>query len=76
MTEEQEAHLQRVKDWICARIDAKYRKGQAEHGGDLWKKKRVFEFLLDEVTDFVVYAETHQEQLNNPSIIDPNALGD
>lgn len=63
MTDEQEAHLQRVKDWICNLIDKKYRAGQKEHGGDLWDKP-VFPMLIEEIIDLVVYAETHEEKLN------------
>lgn len=74
MSPEQEQHLQRVKDWICEKIDKKYRAGQAEHGGDLWKKEKVFDFLIDEVIDMVVYTESIEEQRKNPSIIDPQAV--
>ena len=75
MTDEQEAHLQRVKDWICEKIDKKYREGQKEHGGDLWKKAMVLDFLIEEVTDMVVYAESLEEQKKDPSIIQ-EGLGD
>jgi hypothetical protein len=74
MTDEQEAHLQRVKDWICEKIDKKYRAGQQEHGGDLWKKAAVLDFLIDEVVDQVVYAESLEEQKNDPSIIQPGLV--
>jgi hypothetical protein len=73
MSPEQEAHLQRVKDWICEKIDKKYRAGQAEHGGDLWKKSMVFDFLVEEVVDQVVYTESLDEQRQDPSIIDLTA---
>jgi len=35
MTDEQEAHLADVDSFLCYCIDIKYRKGQAEHGGNL-----------------------------------------
>lgn len=73
MTVDQEVHLKRIKDWICEKIDKKYRAGQKEHGGDLWKKPAVFDFLLEEVIDLVVYAKTLQDQRDDPSIIDQNA---
>jgi len=64
MTEEQELHLQAIKSRICQRIDAKYRKGQAEHGGNLWRKP-VMQCLQEEVQDFVVYAHTLEDQIND-----------
>jgi hypothetical protein len=72
MTPEQEAHLQRVKDWICDLIDKKYRAGQKEHGGDLWKKPGLFGMIIEEIVDLAVYVETQQEQIDNPSIVNPN----
>jgi hypothetical protein len=40
----------------------KYKKGQREHGGRLWRKA-VYELMEGEVLDFVVYYFTAQEQL-------------
>jgi hypothetical protein len=57
MTQKQEEHLQDVKTFITERMDAKYRAGQKEHGGDLWTKPTL-PMLLEEVTDMVVYAQT------------------
>ena len=34
---EHEAHLERLKAWVCTQEDRKYRRGQAEHGGNLWE---------------------------------------
>jgi hypothetical protein len=62
MTDEQESHLAQVKRWIIERIDPKYRKGQAEHGGDLWTKPTL-PMVIEETTDFVVYIQTLQKQL-------------
>jgi len=71
MSPDQEAHLRRVKAHILRRIDAKYRAGQREHGGNLWKKPGVLEMLLDELVDACVYAESKLEQDENPGIVDP-----
>lgn len=71
MTPEQEEHLQQVKADFIRDVDAKYRKGQAEHGGDLWKKPGVLEMLMDECVDFYVYAHVLREQRDNPSLINP-----
>ena len=57
MTQEQEQHLQQIKDEVCQLIDAKYRAGAKEHGGNLkdmsldWLRKE----LENEILDLVVY---------------------
>lgn len=60
-----EQHLSRVKRRVAARIDRKYRAGQREHGGELWKKSplALIEDALDEVIDLAVYLETLRERL-------------
>jgi hypothetical protein len=63
MNQEQETHLSGIKSRFCAGVDNKYRKGQLEHGGDLWKKPGLFPMLKDETTDFIVYADTLEQQL-------------
>lgn len=73
MTAEQEQHLADIKARFSKEVDKKYRAGQAEHGGDLWKKPGVLEMLMDEAVDFYVYAYTLRQQRDDPSIIDPNA---
>lgn len=65
MTGEQEAHLSGIKSRFCAGVDDKYRKGQKEHGGDLWKKPGLFPMLKDETRDFIVYADTLEQQLRD-----------
>ena len=40
----------------------KYRKGQAEHGGKLWRKS-TFAFLVEETLDFVSYVGVLAPQL-------------
>lgn len=62
MSEEHEAHLQRVKDVLCAQLDAKYRKGQIEHGGRLWEKPGMLEHAIEEAIDLCVYLLTLREQ--------------
>lgn len=63
MNPEQEAHLSGIKQKFCAEVDAKYRRGQAEHGGNLWAKPGMFPMLAEETLDFVVYARTLEQQL-------------
>jgi len=72
MTLDQENHLSEVKREFLKAVDEKYRKGQAEHGGDLWKKPGVLEMLMDECVDFWVYAYVLKQQRDNPDLIDPN----
>lgn len=68
MTPEQEAHLQAIKDKIVARIDKKYRRGQADHGGNLWARP-AFPDMADEVTDFNTYFVTLEEQLQTMHLL-------
>lgn len=64
MTPDQEAHLARVKKAFVELVDVKYRKGQAEHGGDLHRVEtlRLIDFAIDEAIDQVVYLLTIREQ--------------
>jgi len=65
MTLEQEKHLQQIKDEFVVLADAKYRKGQEEHGGDLFDKDVLWllDQILYEAIDQVVYALTLREKL-------------
>lgn len=58
MTPEQENHLQSIKDEFVSLVDAKYRKGQAEHGGDLMEKDGILDMAIEEAIDLVVYLLT------------------
>jgi len=62
MSEEEERHLDGLKNRVTQLLDAKYRKGQAEHGGKLWEK-RVFPELRDEMVDFISYVLTLEAQI-------------
>jgi len=62
MTEEQERHLHRLKSRISLLLDAKYRTGVREHGGNLWRQKILPE-VLAETVDFVSYVLTLEEQI-------------
>lgn len=63
MTPEQETHLAGIKTTFCAQVDDKYRRGQQEHGGNLWTKPGMFPMLAEETLDFVVYVKTLEQQL-------------
>lgn len=64
MTEDQEAHLERVKTFFRAKVDPKYRLGQLEHGGDVWKKATL-PHLIEEAIDQVVYVQCLQENIGD-----------
>lgn len=60
MTPEQEKHLKDIIEETSKRINLKYRKGQAEHGGDL-KDMQTYKLLdnaIDEAIDQIVYLLT------------------
>jgi hypothetical protein len=65
MEEQQEAHLARIKTEFAALVDTKYRKGQVEHGGDLFRKSTadLLNFAIDEAVDQVVYLLTLRERM-------------
>lgn len=63
MTPEQESHLAGIKARTCAGLDEKYRRGQHEHGGNLWLKPGMLTMLKAETRDFIVYADTLEQQL-------------
>lgn len=62
MTADQEAHLARLKATITADLDAKYRAGQAEHGGNLWEKPGMLEAAIEEALDQLTYLYTLRDQ--------------
>jgi len=62
MSPEQEQHLSITIGKFIQAVVPKYRAGQKEHGGNLWDKPNL-PFLLEEVSDFVVYAYTFKTQL-------------
>ena len=65
MTNEQEKHLVFIKEEFDRLVDPKYRKGQVEHGGDLWEKdlELLVDAALDEAVDQVVYLTTLRAKL-------------
>lgn len=67
MSPEQEIHVSQVLQRTVEHIDEKYRKGQQEHGGNLWKKgilRLIGPQIRDEAADQVVYADVLMEQLS------------
>jgi hypothetical protein len=63
MTLAQEVHLAEIQQSIAKQVNTKYRVGQAEHGGDLWKRSPLVEDLIEEALDQMTYALTLKSQL-------------
>lgn len=62
MTDEQEAHVRHLKQRVAADLDAKYRAGQIEHGGNLWEKPGMLEQAYAEALDQCIYLLTEIER--------------
>lgn len=65
MDQEHENHLGYILEETMVRLDEKYRKGQAEHGGKLWEKDGLLDEAINEALDQVVYLLTLKQQLND-----------
>ncbi len=66
MTETQEQHLELVLATAKSLISTKYRKGQAEHGGNLFDKSvgALLDEAINEAIDQLVYLITAKAKLN------------
>lgn len=62
MTDEQKAHCSAIAKSFEIRMSTKYKKGQEEHGGNLWDmtKEQLLDNAIDEAIDQVVYLLTLQ----------------
>jgi len=74
MTDQQEQHLANIKEDFEKEIDTKYRAGQKEHGGNLWRKKGLIDMALDEVLDQYVYLITLKGQIEDKTIYTVNEV--
>ena len=63
MTPEHEKHLAGIIRDLTRDIDLKYRRGQAEHSGALWRRP-VWRDAWDEILDLAVYMHTLKMQLS------------
>jgi hypothetical protein len=65
MTLAQEMHLKSIKESFALAVDAKYRAGQAEHGGNLFEMDTMdlIRNLKEEAIDLWTYACTLEDQL-------------
>ena len=63
MSEEHEKHLAGILVDLTRDVSKKYRKGQEEHGGALWRRP-VWKDAWDEVLDLCTYVHTLRLQLS------------
>lgn len=78
MTPDQEKHLEHIKIEFSNLVDPKYRKGQEEHGGDLfdYSPEWYIEQALLEAVDQVVYLLSARDAIRRlkKQPIEPNRL--
>jgi hypothetical protein len=76
MTREQEDHLQTIKWYFTTNCDTKYRKGQAEHGGNLFDLTpiQLLDSAIEEAIDQVVYLVTLRQKLSINHVHNTNDL--
>ena len=65
MTHDQEAHLASIKKRAAEMIEEKYRRGQQEHGGDLWlvPVAILIDNAIEEAIDQLAYLLTIKDSL-------------
>ena len=68
MNNEHEAHLAHLIATFTADLDAKYRAGQIEHGGNIWEKPGMLAHAIEEAIDQVVSLYTLRDQLEKRGI--------
>ena len=61
MQPEHEAHLQRLLAWVSTQMGEKYRRGQEEHGGQLWEAPGLLRELHAETFDLLAYGQALEE---------------
>jgi hypothetical protein len=64
MTKEQEKHLLKIKQQFDIAVDYKYRKGQKEHGGNLFDNspEHLLDCAIEEAIDLLVYLLTLRDK--------------
>lgn len=65
MTYEQEEHLDDIMDEFFELVEPKYRKGAAEHGGNIWEltELELIDNAIDEAIDQFVYLYTLKQRI-------------
>jgi hypothetical protein len=77
MDQEQERHLAGIIEEFKLAAGAKYRKGQAEHQGNLWDVPPILllDFAIEEAIDQVMYLMSIREQLHKLTAADLLNIG-
>jgi hypothetical protein len=73
MTDQQTQHLEEIKSAFCHAVDAKYKAGQIEHGGNLWEKPVDLE-IWAEAIDFVAYCHVMRSQVSKVRVLAAHAI--
>ena len=68
LTDPQREHIEGIIIGFAHMAYKKYAAGQAEHGGNLWKKKIVMDEVLNEAVDAFIYADTLKQQIQEKKI--------
>ena len=68
MTQEQQQHLDNILEDFSRLASDKYRKGQEQHGGDLFLKKNLIDKAIEEAIDQVIYLLTLKRQIENRTL--------
>jgi len=74
MTDQQEQHLANITEDFKRLASEKYRAGQKEHGGNLWRKKGLIDMAIDEAIDQIVYLMTLKGQIDDKTIYKVNEV--
>lgn len=74
MTNDQEKSMKDSLDRFYRLAEVKYRKGQEQHGGDLWDKKGLIWKAKEEVIDMWFYLEALEKQIELKTIYTANGV--
>lgn len=61
-------HAEKLADEVKQRMITKYMAGQKEHGGELWRKRGLIDFAIEEAIDQAVYLLTLKQQLEDAGV--------
>lgn len=70
MTAAQERHLESIQFYFSKAVGSKYRKGQEEHGGNLFDMSvlQLIDAALDEAIDQITYLKTLRDKIEKAPI--------
>ena len=56
-------HCEHILDRFNEEFRKKYRRGQLEHGGELWSRPELIDWAIEEAIDMVAFLYTLRDQL-------------